>query len=208
MKIVTYNIHKGMDKNNKITLLRIIKYLRSLDADVICLQEVLYYQYKIMKIFLNMNGSFAMNVNRKNLKFGICNFCKHELLEYRHILLPSKKEQRGFLNIRTKTIEDKEINIINTHLGLDNLERKEQIIEILKFSNSLSEDTIICGDFNENNISMNLYYDIAVNLNKMNIPTFNESRIDYIFFSGNLVPKEYNVDNVNYSDHFPVIAII
>lgn len=143
MKIVTYNIHKGMDKNNKITLFKIIKYLKSLDADVICLQEVLYFQYKIIKIFLSMDGIFAMNVNRKNLKFGVCTFFNGKLLEDKHILLSSKKEQRGFLYINEKLSEGNEINIINTHLGLDNLEREQQINEILEFSNSLLDNIIL-----------------------------------------------------------------
>lgn len=208
MKVVTYNIHKGMDKNNKMTLLRMIKYLKSLDANVICLQEVLYYQYKIMKFFLKMKGIFAMNVSRKNFKFGVCTFYKGELSSYSHVFLSSKKEQRGFLHIKTKLNDDNEINIINTHLGLDQLERRIQISEILNYSTLLLDKTIICGDFNEKNISMNLYNDTAVILNKTNIPTFNKSRIDYIFISKDFIPKLYEVASINYSDHFPVVSII
>ncbi|WP_418889696.1 endonuclease/exonuclease/phosphatase family protein [Romboutsia ilealis] len=37
MKIVSYNIHKGMNANNVFTLNKIIKYLKELDADIICL---------------------------------------------------------------------------------------------------------------------------------------------------------------------------
>lgn len=208
MKIVTYNIHKGIDKKNKLTLLRMIKYLKSLDANVICLQEVLYHQYKIMKFFLKMKGIFAMNVDRKDFKYGICIFYKGELLSYSRVFLSSKKEQRGFLYIKIKSNDDNAINIINTHLGLERSERQIQINEILNYSNLLLDKTIICGDFNEKNISIDSYNDISVILNKTNIPTFNTSRIDYIFVSKELTPKSYEVDNINYSDHFPVISII
>lgn len=208
MKIVTYNIHKGIDKKNKLNLLKMTKYLKSLDANIICLQEVLYYQYKIMKFFLKMKGIFAMNIDRKDFKYGICTFYKGELLFNIHIFLSSKKEQRGFLYIKTKLNDENEINVINTHLGLEKFERQIQISEILNYSNALLDKTIICGDFNEKNISIDSYNDISVILDKNNIPTFNTSRIDYIFVSKDLTPKSYEVDNINYSDHFPVISII
>ena len=211
MRVICYNIHSGKDKNKKSTLDKIIQYLKQQQSDIICLQEVLYSQYIKMKFKLRMNGIFAENVPIK--QYGICIFSKYKIIAQNHILLTSKKEQRGFAHIKVKINEDEYLNIINTHLGLDKYERVKQIDEILDFvSINLNGNienlagNIICGDFNEKNISINNFYDVAIKLNKDNIPTFLTSRIDYCFEDTNLNLKSYEVDNVYMSDHFPRVV--
>ena len=156
MRLICYNIHKGMDEFRRVTLLQLIKYLKSLDADVICLQEVLYYQFNMMKLILKMDGVFAIHVHNKKMKFGICILSKEKIIKSNHILLTSKKEQRGILSID----RENEV-IINTHLGLDSEERKTQISEILNFAKNKDKNIIICGDFNEENINLSSYKDVA-----------------------------------------------
>ena len=41
-----------MDDNNVFTLNKIIRYLKELEADIICLQEVLYNQFALLKQIL------------------------------------------------------------------------------------------------------------------------------------------------------------
>ena len=200
MRLVCYNIHKGMDEFRRVTLLQLIKYLKSLDADVICLQEVLYYQFNMMKLILRMDGVFAIHVHNKKMKFGICILSKEKIIKSNHILLTSKKEQRGILSI------DREDEvIINTHLGLDSEERKTQISEILNFAKNKDKNIIICGDFNEENINLSSYKDVAKYLFEDRKATFNKWRIDYIFCSKVTKVKSYQVDQVFYSDHFPIM---
>lgn len=200
MRLVCYNIHKGMDEFRRVTLLQLIKYLKSLDADVICLQEVLYYQFNMMKLILKMDGVFAIHVHNKKMKFGICILSKEKIIKSNHILLTSKKEQRGILSI------DREDEvIINTHLGLDSEERKTQISEILNFAKNKDKNIIICGDFNEENINLSSYKDVAKYLFEDRKATFNKWRIDYIFCSKVTKVKSYQVDQVFYSDHFPIM---
>ena len=200
MRLVCYNIHKGMDEFRRVTLLQLIKYLKSLDADVICLQEVLYYQFNMMKLILKMDGVFAIHVHNKKMKFGICILSKEKIIKSNHILLTSKKEQRGMLSID----RENEV-IINTHLGLDSEERKTQISEILNFAKNKDKNIIICGDFNEENINLSSYKDVAKYLFEDRKPTFNKWRIDYIFCSKVTKVKSYQVDQVFYSDHFPIM---
>lgn len=208
MKMVTYNIHKGMDGNDKITLNKISKYLKELDCDVICLQEVLYPQFAKLKLDLKMDGVFAMNVNKPSLMYGICTFAKNEIEYHTHVFLTSKKEQRGFLYTNIFSKQGK-FNIINTHLGLDQEERKIQISEILDYKQTIVGKNIICGDFNEKNININTFSDAAVITKNNNLCTFEKSnaRIDYIFSDYNIIIENYNVDKIYYSDHYPVIGI-
>lgn len=200
MKLICYNIHKGMDEFRRVTLFQLIKYLKSLDADVICLQEVLYYQFNIMKLLLRMDGVFGLHVHNKKMKFGICILSKDKIIESNHIFLTSKKEQRGLLSID----RENEI-IINTHLGLDSEEREIQISEILDFAKDKRKDTIICGDFNAQNINLSSYKDVAKCLSQDRKSTFNKWRIDYVFCSQGINAKSYQVDKVFYSDHFPIV---
>jgi len=203
LKLICYNIHKGMDEFRRITLFQLIGYLKSLDCDVICLQEVLYYQFQLMKILLKMDGIFGLHVNNRKMKFGICILSKNKINYSSHVLLSSKKEQRGLLSI---DIDDK--IIINTHLGLDMEERQTQISEILDFAKIQKKNIVICGDFNEKNISLGSYKDVAQYLCKDLYPTFKTSRIDYVFVSSIIDIKSYEIDQVFYSDHFPIIVKI
>lgn len=209
MKIVTYNIHKGMNSNNKLTLPKIGTYLKQLNCDVVCLQEVLYPQFLALKAILNMDGVFATNVKKVNMIYGICTFTKLKILNNNHFFLTSKKEQRGALCITVDNYE-RIINIINTHLGLDREERTKQLDEIIDYRSRLVGEVVLCGDFNEKNISLDMFNDMAVCLNKSHLATFEKSnsRIDYIFVDKKTELKGYTVEKIYLSDHYPVIGYI
>ncbi|MDB8793471.1 endonuclease/exonuclease/phosphatase family protein [Romboutsia sp. 1001216sp1] len=207
MKMVTYNIHKASDLNNKNTLNKITKYLKSKEFDVICLQEVLYPQFAKLKQNLNMDGVFCANIINQNMMYGICTFSKYEIDVHEHVLLTSKKEQRGFLYTNVFSKNGK-FNIINTHLGLDKNERYIQINEILNYSNKLPNKIIICGDLNEKNLSINKYNDVAIYTGNFQKGTFikNDARIDYIFSDKLITIDDYYIDKIDYSDHYPIIC--
>lgn len=210
MKILSYNIHRGKDINKKDKIKQMIKYIKTVNCDCICLQEVLYHQFIKIKEALKMEGVFAANVNTKTTKYGICILTKYNIKRSDHIFISSKKEQRGLLCINISTNNKKSLNIINTHLGLDKEERNNQIAEILDFKNRLINPVIICGDLNDKNISINTYYDSGVffkNINIATLPKYN-ARIDYIFVDKSLEVIDYKVDKVELSDHYPIICKI
>lgn len=209
MKIVTYNIHKGMNAKNKPTLFKIGKYLKKQRCDAICLQEVLYPQFLILKKQINMNGVFAANVKKPGMLYGICIFTQSKDFSSQHFLLTSKKEQRGALCLSYETNKG-HINIINTHLGLDKQERNIQLNEIMDYTKCLVGNKIICGDFNEKNINIGKFNDTAIISDEQEQATFwpSSSRIDYIFVDGQLNINNYKVDEIKLSDHFPLICEI
>ena len=207
MKILTYNIHKGMNEHNENTLEKILSYLKYLDVDVICLQEVLGSIHEKILSNLKLNGYFLTNVNLKNDTYGISIYCKKNISLVRGIHLTSKNEQRGFIHLEL-FINNKLINLINLHLGLNIDERKQQLEEIISYLNNLRGKIIICGDFNQINLCIKNYYDLAKLFDKENVETFkkSKSRIDYMFISQNVGIKKYKVDFKNLSDHYPIIA--
>lgn len=198
-----------MNANNVFTLNKIIKYLKELDADIICLQEILYNQFAILKQSLKLDGVFAANINKPTLMYGIATLSKNEILDKKHIFLKSKGEQRGFLhtNIFSNICS---VDVINTHLGLDKDERKEQLNQIVDFTNRLRKAKVICGDFNEKNIFISIFNDSAIYTNNQSIATFEKSnaRIDYILVDKSLGIYKYKVDKINLSDHYPIITEI
>ena len=198
-----------MDANNVFTLNKIIKYLKEIDADIICLQEILYNQFAILKQSLKMDGVFAANISKPTLMYGIATLSKNEILHKEHIFLKSKGEQRGFLYTNV-FFEYCCIDVINTHLGLDKDERIEQLNQIIDYTNQLCKAKVICGDFNEKNIFISIFNDSAVYTNFQSIATFEKSnaRIDYILVDKSLEIYKYKVDKINLSDHYPIITYI
>lgn len=216
IKIVTYNIHSGVDKDMFPTLFDIINFLKNCDADIICLQEVnecakVGFQVSSLKEELGMYSHFGANVVNLNSNYGLVTYSKYKIIRQNHIYLSSSKEQRGLLHT-VIDVKGKRVNIINVHLSADKNEQKIQLKELQEFVDSIGDEIyIIAGDFNTENITLNnKSIDVAKELEKSNTLTFSLGieRIDYIFISQNIVPLDYKVVIKKLSDHYPIIAKI
>ena len=102
IKIVSYNIHSGLNKDMFPTLFDIIDFLRISNADVICLQEVnesanAGFQVSSFKDELKMYSHFAANVVGLGLNYGLVTYSKYPIKSENHIYLTSEREQRGML---------------------------------------------------------------------------------------------------------------
>ncbi|WGX75535.1 endonuclease/exonuclease/phosphatase family protein [Paraclostridium bifermentans] len=71
MKIITYNIHKGMDLQNKDTLDELLSFFKNINADIICIQEVLESIHFRILNDLNIQGYFLKTVELKGDNYGI-----------------------------------------------------------------------------------------------------------------------------------------
>ncbi len=212
--ILSYNIHSGLDKNMFPTLFNTMSFLKSVNSDVICLQEVNEsaksgFQVSSFKEELGMNSYFGANVENFGRNYGLVIYSKYPMKEKNHIYLSSNKEQRGMLHT-VINVKGKKVNVINLHLGLDETEQKIQIQEMLDYVNKLKKPYIVCGDFNKPNIKIDetILKDVAKELEKENIITIATGleRIDYIFVSDDIEILEYDVLIESMSDHYPIIA--
>ena len=125
IKIVSYNIHSGVDKDMFPTLFDIIEFLKNCDADIICLQEVnesskVGFQVSSLKEELGMNSHFGANVVNLNSNYGLVTYSKYKIIRQNHIYLSSSREQRGLLHT-VIDVRGKRVNIINVHLGTDKI---------------------------------------------------------------------------------------
>ena len=214
IKIVSYNIHSGVDKDMFPTLFDIIDFLKHSDADIICLQEVnesakVGFQVSSLKEELGMYSHFGANVVNLNSNYGLVTYSKYKIIRQNHVYLSSNKEQRGILHT-VIDVRGKNVNVINVHLGTDKDEQKLQLKELEDFIDGLgNEPYIIAGDLNSSDINLNNNsIDVAKKLDKSNTLTFalGLERIDYIFVSPNIKPINYRVVIKKLSDHYPIIA--
>ena len=213
IKIVSYNIHSGVDKDMFPTLFDTIDFLKNSDADIICLQEVnesakVGFQVSSLKEELGMNSHYGANVVNANSSYGLVTYSKYKIISKNHVYLSSENEQRGLLHT-VIDVRGKKVNIINLHLSANTQEQEIQLKEVQEFIDNLGDETyIIAGDFNEPDISLNDTIDVAKELEQSNTLTFSLGieRIDYIFTSSDVEPIDYKVLIKKMSYHYPIIA--
>ncbi|HYF83929.1 MAG TPA: endonuclease/exonuclease/phosphatase family protein [Clostridia bacterium] len=222
IKVMTYNIHRGVNRDNELNLDGIVEAVKNSGAEIIALQEVERYsvrtkfqdQIRYIADKLSMQYVFGKSVNILNGQFGNAILSKYPIEEYEVRELPSEGENRTLLRAQLDVYGYK-ISFYNTHLGLKQSERDKQIEAILKIAGD-GNNLILAGDFNEKVDKLGAitqkYGDCASFENNDSKATFeNEGiseRIDYIFTSKGFEVKSYNVPISDASDHYPVVSII
>ena len=162
MRLVTYNIHKGIGgSDRRYNLERIIEVLNEINADVICLQEVTvdlprtkgHDQARILaEHFAPMTSFFQQNVKWKAGGYGNLVLSRWPIIEQHRISLTYlKKKPRGAQLVVIETPEGS-LRLLNWHLGLGEGERHWQVARLLHHETwraSADLPTLITGDFND-----------------------------------------------------------
>ncbi len=162
LRVVTWNIHKGIGTDRAYRIERTLDVLRAVDADVVCLQEVdelvprssLHRQGEMLARELGYaHWALGLNVAVKGGHYGNCTLSKRPLHVSRNVDLsiPFKK-RRGGLVTRIDGRAGSHWVVANVHLGLLHLERKIQMRAIL--ANVLGEagehePVLVVGDSND-----------------------------------------------------------
>jgi endonuclease/exonuclease/phosphatase family metal-dependent hydrolase len=222
IKVMTYNIHRGINKEKKLDLDGIVETIRSSGAEVVALQEVerfsvrTRFQDQIGYIAdkLSMGYVFGKSLNILNGEYGNAILSIYPIEEYEVKELPCEGEQRTLLKARLN-VNGGRLSLYNTHLGLKQSERELQLEEIMEYV-SADKDFILAGDFNTTVDKLfaisEEYYDSAVRAGDSNSITFEgeglNERIDYIFTSKSFETIEYEVTVSQASDHYPVVSVV
>lgn len=222
IKVMTYNIHRGINKDNELNLDGIVDTIKSSGAEIIALQEVerfsvrTKFQDQIGYIAdkLSMRYVYGKSVNILNGQFGNAILSKYPIEEYQVRELPSERENRTLLSAKLNVLGNR-ISIYNTHLGLKQSERDKQIKEIVRITGD-DNNFILAGDFNEKvdklgAITKKLRDCASYENNESKVTFENEGlseRIDYIFASKGFDIKGYDVPKSDASDHYPAVSII
>ncbi len=161
-RIVTYNVHKCVGIDRRLSPARIVSVLKEIDADIIALQEVLCVQGRDSQsdqahfIAREMGFNYCMGDNRK-LKDGIYGnlaLSRFPLLgSENHDISVAGREERGCLRVDVDLGGGSRLHVYNVHLGTSFIERRYQARKLI--SESILSDAnipgprIMLGDFNE-----------------------------------------------------------
>ncbi len=162
MRLVTYNIHKGIGgRDRRYRLDRILDVLLSLEADIVCLQEVTHdlprtsrhdQSRLISTEFPDFEVAFQQNVHWKIGGYGNLLLSRWPIHEQHRISLRfGSKKPRG-VQLAVLSTPHGLLRITNWHLGLSERERQWQVAKLLNrstFRTTSALPTLIVGDFND-----------------------------------------------------------
>jgi endonuclease/exonuclease/phosphatase family metal-dependent hydrolase len=238
LKIMTYNIHSCVGMNGRIGPDKIAQIIANLDPDIVALQEVdanrrrTHYtnQAKYLARKLNMEYQYFSIINRGSEKYGLAILGKYPLIKVKYDRFPTAKtkwpmERRGAMWIRVR-MPRCDINIVNTHFGLQMRDRILQVRTLFgdDWLSGVLENhpLVVCGDFNAGARSP-VYREICTRLADVQKtgncrgypkPTFFSRypvlRLDHIFVSRHFTPLRVQVPGNPLtrmaSDHLPVFT--
>lgn len=158
LRIASYNVHGFVGTDGKRDVARIAAVLRSLDADVIALQEVTFeggpeQAVEPVELVAELSGfsSVCAPIQRHDgLPFGNALLTKLPMIASRRICLSyPQREPRTALEVTVETGQ-RPLRVIATHLGLRPAERRFQVRRILEHvAGDEHSVTVLLGDFNE-----------------------------------------------------------
>lgn len=227
-RLLQWNIWNNEDIDN------IIKELKRIDADIVCIQELAIKDdndIKIRKLKELYSYIYYEKADTFLDGYSQCNaiLSKYPLYDksYTYVQKPTdnkndySKEGRVYVEAKVK-INEKELTIGTTHLSYTDkfIETEEKDKEVTNLINCIKKDNyILTGDFNTNKTSKYIKWleEKLINNDTSNTWTtkhfsyngFTETelnwKLDYIFTTKDIKVKETKVIDTKYSDHLPIL---
>lgn len=228
--VITYNIHHGRGTDGKVDIDRIAELLIESKADIVALQEVDIHTERsgkidIAKILSEKTGlkftAFGKNLEFEGGEYGNAILSRYPIENEENIHFKNiSGEQRGVQAAIIK-IYQKSLLFLNTHLDHTENDDSERVLYTEKIRDEIipfydQQSIFLAGDLND--VPGSETYQIINRHLKdawieagtgegFTIPVQNPNRrIDYIFYSGNIIPKEAKVIQTGASDHLPLVV--
>jgi endonuclease/exonuclease/phosphatase family metal-dependent hydrolase len=160
LKILTYNVHSCIGTDRKLDPHRIADVIARTGADVIALQELDVGRKRTAGVdqaamiakLLKMEAHFHPALHVEEEKYGDAILTAFPTRLMKAGPLPSLGETRGAIWVRINW-HGRQVNILNTHLALRNVDRVRQVEmlmggEWIASSEFGGDAAIICGDLN------------------------------------------------------------
>lgn len=227
LRIASWNVHSCVGIDARFAPDRIAAVIRSLEVDVIGLQEVGWHhrgevgldQFAFLAAQTGMTALAGPTKHHRTAHYGNALLTRLPVLGHDLIDLSEKlREPRGALAAHLEVRPGVEARVIVAHFGLDPWERNAQVARILAYLDGARPlPTIFMGDLNEwlpsarclRRLSARFPDCAAPRSFHAKLPTL---RLDRIFVSGEACLARYGVVRTKVtrlaSDHLPVTALI
>jgi len=234
IRVATYNIHKGVQGLGPLRRLEIHNLalaVESLDADVVCLQEVRQHNRREAKRFAHWPEQaqadflapqgyevvYRTNAVTRHGEHGNALLSRWPVLAHQHEDISDHSlEQRGLLHV-TLDVHGIVVQVVVVHLGLIKASRVRQVDQLQRFiEREVGSDAplLVAGDFNDWGTRVQeALARIDLHAWGASVPTFPSrlplAQLDYVFARG-LKPVGLTVPRGRIwwrmSDHLPLIA--
>ncbi|WP_025028293.1 endonuclease/exonuclease/phosphatase family protein [Caldalkalibacillus mannanilyticus] len=221
LNVISYNIQYGKGQDGWVDIHRTIEKLKSIEADIICLQEVERYSFRsgfqdqvdLIAKELNMNAVFYPSIAYPGIYYGNAIFSKYPIHSSRFFPLTSQKENRSLILAEISLKNKQSIYVLNTHLGLNKEERGRDVKNILDIMAFIHAPLILMGDLNSTPEQQEfmLWNDHITKSNqgsKLQTYSHRDWQIDYIFFSAHFQVLNTSTYPSHVSDHYPIAATL
>lgn len=161
MRIVSYNIHKGVGNDRRYRLDRIVEVIAREAPDFVCLQEVDFNvrrsryddQPELLARELGLDSEhFQLNVPRRQGGYGNLVLSRWPLQSRRDVCLRYRRRKPRAAQVGIVDAPGGAVRIVNWHLGLLERERRwqaERLIESNGDGSTESLPTVVVGDSND-----------------------------------------------------------
>jgi len=230
LKVLSYNIYHGENMDGGSNLGMVARIIRSLDPDIVALQEVDSCTKrsggidiaKVLGKLTKMNHIFGKAMDYQGGGYGEAILSKYPIIETVNHSLPASgdHEPRAALEITMEIPSGKNIRFIGTHLD-HTRNSEDRILQARTINDKVFTDSeipmLLAGDLNAIpgseviNIFLEKWMDATDGKARYNTPQeTRRGRIDYILYFPEKTWKvvEYRViDEKDASDHNPVFVV-
>jgi endonuclease/exonuclease/phosphatase family metal-dependent hydrolase len=170
LRVVTYNIHKGVQGLGPVRRLEIHNLghaVEQLDADIVCLQEVRAHNHREARFFAHWPDQpqaeflapqgyaavYRSNAITRHGEHGNAMLTRWPVLSHQHEDMSDHRlEQRGLLHSVVQVQEGRAVHVIVVHLGLIRASRARQLAQLVRFVQREVPahcPLVVAGDFND-----------------------------------------------------------
>jgi endonuclease/exonuclease/phosphatase family metal-dependent hydrolase len=162
MRLLTYNIHKGVGGGDRrYRLERIIAVIAEETPDLICLQEVDYNVRRshfhnqpalLSRALATHAHVYQLNVPHREGGYGNLLLSRWPIHEHHHVSLRLHRRKPRGAQLAVVHTPEGSVHLVNCHLGLAEKERRWQVNHLLHhdlFLASAHLPTLIAGDYND-----------------------------------------------------------
>lgn len=229
LQVMSYNIHHGATKDEKLTIREMGDFILKSQADLVGLQEVdsvcnrsgKQNQMKILAQITKMNPQFARHFAYDGGAYGLGILSKYPMEEIRNDRILSIRSNGdtstlAFLSAKIQLASGKSVRFATAHLALDHPTRMTQISQILEYLEG-EFPVILTGDFNTLPDSPEIEllksrFQLTQEDDDLTFPEKDPTKkIDYILLdkehSQKTFKKQVFIGN-HLSDHLPILSEI